>query len=102
MGEEVRELASAAVKSIGVDGAALMLAESSAKLSASAVRLASVVRAAGVQPQISNELMADAAKHMVDSYVDVVAAISMVGVVDVSKMVKQRLERAKGVNCKWS
>ena len=55
-----------------------------------------------MQPQISGELMADAAKHMVDSYVDVVAAISMVGVVDVSKMVEQRLERAKGVNCKWS
>lgn len=102
MGDELRELASGAVKSIGVDGAALMLAESSAKLSASAVRLASVVRAAGVQPQISNELIAEATKKIVSSYVDVVAAISMVGVVDVSNMVKSRLEQAKGVNEKWS
>lgn len=98
MGDELKVLASEAVKSIGVDGAALMLAESSAKLSASAVRLASVVRAAGVQPQISNELIAEATKSMVSSYVDVVAAISMVGVVDVSKMVEQRLEQAKGVH----
>lgn len=98
----MKSLASEAVKSIGVDGAAMMLAESSAKLSACSVRLASIIRASGLQPQVLDDMVASTTKQVVSCYVDVVAAASMVGVVDVSKMVEKRLEQAKGVHCSWS